>query len=49
MEDKTATPGEVLTASQYLNINFKLGKTIIEFELENRKKKILTLQNTDIV
>ena len=38
MEAKIATPGEVLTASQYLNVNFKLGKINIEFELENRKK-----------
>ena len=39
MEAKIATSWEVLTASQYLNVNFKLGKINIEFELENRKKK----------
>ena len=42
MEAKIATPGEVLTASQYLNNNFNFGKINIEFELENQKK-ILTI------
>ena len=37
-----AKPGEVLTASQYLVVNFKLGNINIEFKLENRKK-ILTI------
>ena len=39
MEAKIATSWDVLTATQYLNVNFKLGKINIEFELENRKKK----------
>ena len=43
MEAKVAKPGEVLTASQYLVVNFKLGKLNIDFILENRKKKILTI------
>ena len=42
MEAKIAKPGEVLTASQYWVVNFKLGKINIEFKLENRKK-ILTI------
>ena len=40
MEAKSATTGEVLTASQYMNVNFKLGKINIEFELKNRKKNL---------
>ena len=40
MEAKVAKPGEVLTASQYLVVNFKLGKINIEFKLENRKKNL---------
>ena len=35
MEAKVAKPGEVLTASQYLVVNFKLGKINFEFKLEN--------------
>ena len=42
MEAKIAKPGELLTACQYLVVNFKLGKINIEFKLENRKK-ILTI------
>ena len=42
MEAKIAKSGEVLTASQYLVVNFKLGKINIDFKLENRKK-ILTI------
>ena len=42
MEAKIEKPGEVLTASQNLVVNFKLGKINIEFKLENRKK-ILTI------
>ena len=40
MEAKVAKPGEVLTASQYLVVNFKLGKINIEFKLKNRKKNL---------
>ena len=43
MEAKIEKPGEILTASQHLVVNFKLGKINIEFKLENRKKKILTI------
>ena len=42
MEAKVAKPGEILTASQYLVVSFKLGRVNIEFKLENRKK-ILTI------
>ena len=35
MEAKIAKLGEVLTASHYLVVKFKLGKIKIEFTLEN--------------
>ena len=42
MEAKIAKTEEILTASQYLVVNFKLGNINIDFKLENRKK-ILTI------
>ena len=42
MEAKIEKLGEVLTASQHLVVNIKLGKINIEFKLENRKK-VLTI------
>ena len=42
MEAKVAKPGEVLTASQFLVVSFKLGRINIEIKLKNRKK-ILTI------
>ena len=40
MEAKVAKPGEVLTASQCLVVNFKLGKINTEFKLKNSKKNL---------
>ena len=38
MEAKIAKPGEVLTASQYSVVSFKLGKINIDLNWKSKKK-----------